>query len=72
MIYIGIVIVVLGVLGLLYGDKKIQRAGRLAERVSWPEWMVKFIKWPVGLGIIFIGVVFILLDFYGVGLGQGR
>lgn len=58
---IGIVLSVLGIVCILWGDKALKvREGIILRRFSWPRGYVKWMKWPMGAAILYAGVRLIM------------
>lgn len=54
----GAFIVLLGVVCLLFGDRTIKtEGGVILKTFSWGKGQAKFLKWPIGLALIYAGIM---------------
>lgn len=54
---IGILLVVVGAVTLLWGDRRVRSPDSwLMRQLSWTRGHERWMKWPVGLGFIYAGV----------------
>jgi hypothetical protein len=54
---IGTVLVLSGLIWLWFGDKEIPaKGGRVVRLLSASRGTMKWMKWPLGLGLIYLGV----------------
>lgn len=59
-IAIGSALIVIGLLTLFAGDKELPMKGGIILRMfSWPGGRARWIKWPVGIVLIYAGVAII-------------
>jgi hypothetical protein len=58
---IGIICIIFGIVCILWGDKDLKvKEGIILKTFSWPKGRAKWLKWPMGAALIYIGIRFIL------------
>ncbi len=54
---VGIILIVFGVVCILWGDKDLKvKEGIILKTFSWPKGNAKWLKWPIGVGLIYAGI----------------
>ena len=70
MILMGVLVMILGVVGMIWGDRVLTKnKGGLAVFFQYPSGWAKYLKWPIGASIFFIGFITMVLGFLGWGGG---
>ncbi|NWA84242.1 hypothetical protein [Pseudomonas sp. D2002] len=69
MALMGLFVMVLGVSGMIWGDRVLfrKRTGLIAL-FSFPQSWARILKWPIGAGIFFMGLMTLVLGLYGWGV----
>ena len=60
-VVVGIVLVLMGAIALLFGDRPVgQQGGWILRGVSWPAGKAKWLKIPMGIALIVAGVLVVV------------
>jgi hypothetical protein len=55
--FLGIILIIFGIVCILWGDKDLKvKEGIILKTVSWPKGSAKWLKWPIGAGLIYAGL----------------
>jgi len=58
---ISIVLIILGIVCILWGAEDLKvKEGIILNTFSWPKGSAKWLKWPIGVGLIYTGIRLIL------------
>jgi len=56
----GLLCVICGVVGMIRGEKVVDtKGGTVARFLSMPRGWAKYLKWPMGLGLVMMGLLLI-------------
>ena len=54
---IGIILIIFGIVCILWGDKDLKvKEAIILKTFSWPKGSAKWLKWPMGLALIYAGL----------------
>jgi len=57
---IGIILIVFGCVCILWGDKDLKvKGGVILKTFSWSKGRAKWLKWPMGAALIYVGLTII-------------
>ena len=62
LIVVGFLLILIGVIALLFGDREVgnQRAGGVLRSLSWPAGKATWLKIPMGVVLISVGILVVL------------